>query len=493
MEAAQADATVGRAKVNKAMGSGVDEDGHAGNGGNGLRYGMAGLKAAMAVPGSTASCFAEHVWASKATVEEVATEHAAVCRLIVDDQAGALRQALGPEATERTYLVVLNAEGIFSVMHGLQWWAEAPGGARNHRGQMVAFKGEVRMGTGVPNLWRFEEPDDQLFWLLTLPLVLLRDTALYYEDEKNDKYYRAMVAPDAGGPGWAPACRRLIPIPVKWVPMFLDYPDSGTVFCRLVDLINLVDGAERDKYTYLSRSIAYACLSTTKEEHPVSTMAARWKRVVMSRAMKMWATSAWTGQPPLDEAKEECPTINATTLPIDDFSSIFGGQAKRTAVTVPNNQARPVSSPPSGGSAGTRPNPPRTGGGMPRSTTGCKSQVGGVPPRGAPRSPTGSSPTMGGITTSPLNRATSMGDIGTINRTIMEAQLAAQVAMLVASNANMIAFHTATVQALAEKMGTRTPSSRWPRRISSKHAVDKQKRTPSQPQGCTCTWMWKGE
>jgi hypothetical protein len=241
VEAAQANATIRRAEVDKATGSKVNEDGHAGKGGHGLRHGMAGLEAAMAVPGSTASHFAERAWAGQVTAEEVATE---VCHSIVDNQAGAPGQALGPEATEQTYLAVLNAKDVFLVMHGLQWWAEAPGGARNHRRQMVAFKEELRMGTGIPNLWKFEEPDDQLFRLLTLLPVLLSDTALYYEDEKNNKYYRATVAPDKGGPGWAPPCRRLLPILVEWAPMFLDYPDSGTAFCWLVNLINLVDGAE---------------------------------------------------------------------------------------------------------------------------------------------------------------------------------------------------------------------------------------------------------
>ncbi len=64
VEAAQANATIGRAKVDKATSGEVNEDGHAGNSGNGLRYGMAGLKAAMAMPGSTASCFAERAQAS---------------------------------------------------------------------------------------------------------------------------------------------------------------------------------------------------------------------------------------------------------------------------------------------------------------------------------------------------------------------------------------------------------------------------------------------
>jgi hypothetical protein len=108
VEAAQADATVGRAEVDKAMGGEVDKDGLSGNGGNvlcygrdglkaggnGLRYGMAGLEAAMAVSGSTASCFTEHARARQATMEEVATEHEAICRAIVDDQAGALEYQL---------------------------------------------------------------------------------------------------------------------------------------------------------------------------------------------------------------------------------------------------------------------------------------------------------------------------------------------------------------------------------------------------------------
>jgi hypothetical protein len=68
--------------------------------------------------------------------------------------------------------------------------------------------------------------------------------------------------------------------------MFLDYPNSGTAFRRLADLVNLVDKAERGKFTYLAWSVAYACLSASKEEHPMSTMSARWKRLVMSRTTR---------------------------------------------------------------------------------------------------------------------------------------------------------------------------------------------------------------
>ena len=380
----------------------------------GLRHGMARLEAAMSVPTSTAGRFAERARASRATFDEAAAEHARVCRAIVEDQAGACDAALGPSSADRAYLAMLNAEGVFSVMHGLQWWAEAPGGTRNQRGHMVAFEGEVRSGTGVPNLWRFDEPKEQLFRLLTLPPVLLSETANFYANPANGGYYCATVVPDAGGPDWAPTCGRLIPIPIEWAPMFLDYPDLGTAFCRLVDLINSVGEAKKNNFTYLARSMAYACLSASEDEFPISTMSSKWKRLVMSRVTKAWATRAWMGQPPTEEAEADEPPA-ATS---NDFFRVFGGPATRTAVTIPTD------CPPTGQ---TRvPMPPRVG---ERSQMGREAQtVEGTTDTGTP-------------------------DIMMIIRTMMEAQSAANVAMSVASNNNMIAFHTATAQALAAKNG----------------------------------------
>jgi hypothetical protein len=86
-------------EINKATAGEVKEDKEAGKGRHGLRHGMAGLEATMAVPGSTTTRFSEQAWANRATAEEVATEHEAVCRSIVDDQVEALREALGPKAT----------------------------------------------------------------------------------------------------------------------------------------------------------------------------------------------------------------------------------------------------------------------------------------------------------------------------------------------------------------------------------------------------------
>ncbi len=316
---------------------------------------------------------------------------------------------------------------------------------------MVTFKGEVRTGTNVPNLWRFEEPEEQLLRLLALLPVLLSNTAHYYADRANNEYYCTTVAPDARGAGWAPSCRRLIPIPVEWVPMFLDYPDSDTAFGRLVDLVNSVNEAEQGKSTYLARSMAYTCLSASKEEHPVSTMSARWKQLVMLRTTRTWATIAWTGQPPLDKAEKDRPITSASKQPIQDFSSVFGEHARRTVFTIPSGQGRPASSPPSGRNVGPRPNPPpKAKGGTPTVATGLIGQREGEPPRGGPRPTAGGAPGLMGGAASPPDGNTS---VGAIICTMMEAQLAANVAMAAAANANMIASHTATAQALAAKNG----------------------------------------
>jgi hypothetical protein len=165
----------------------------------------------------------------------------------------------------------------------------------------------------------------------------------------------------------------------------------------------------------------------------------------------MWGTSAWIGQPPSDKAEEDCPITSASKPPMNNFSSVFGGHARRTAVTVPSSQGRPASSPPSGRNVSPRPNPPpKARSGTPMVATGLIGQGGGEPPRGGPRPAAGSAPSLTGRVASPPDGDTS---VVAIIRTMMEAQLAANVAMAAAANANMIAFHTATAQALAAKNG----------------------------------------
>jgi hypothetical protein len=78
--------------------------------------------------------------------------------------------------------------------------------------------------------------------------VALRKIAKFYALDDNNDYYMNTIVPDKGGAGWAPLCERLIPITVEWASLFLDYPDMGTTFRRIVDLIHSVDKTERVKF-----------------------------------------------------------------------------------------------------------------------------------------------------------------------------------------------------------------------------------------------------
>jgi hypothetical protein len=380
-------------------------------GGSGLRHAMAKLKAAMTKPGSMAAWFAEQVGLT--TVTKMAATYEGMVRSMVEDPAGAFAVALAPEAKERTYLAVPNKEGVFSVFHGLTWWADAPGGVCNQQGNLVAFKGNICSGRGVPNLWRFDEPDEQLFRLVKLPPVALRDVARFYASDDNDDYYRDTIVPDKGGAGWKPMCGHLIPIPGEWAALFLDYPDLGTTFRRIVDLINLVDEAKRVKFQHLVQSVAYACLSASKSARPMSTMASKWKRLIFTKPTLDWAQLAWSGQVKSAEATNGVATTTLAMSPANDFASIFGGSA-RWPVRIPITQTR----------HGERAPP-------------------GVDP--APTNP-------------PVTyRATGAGPPGlnveTLIQTLFEAQAKAQVVLAAGQNANLIAFHTATAQALASKSG----------------------------------------
>jgi hypothetical protein len=249
---------------------------------------------------------------------------------------------------------------------------------------------------------------------------------MFCASDGNNNYYRDTVVPDKGGVGWAPMCGHLIPIPGEWAPLFLDYPDLGPTFHWIVGLINLVDKTEWVKFQYLSQSVACACLSASVETRPVSTVASKWKRLIFSKPMNNWAQLAWSGQVKSAEAiNGVSPTTPDMSLG-NNFVSIFGGLS-RMAVTVPRAPTGQRHGPQGG------PSPVQRG----TSDTGRK-----------PGRSTGTGVTYG------TSRAGPAGlDVKTLIRTLFEAQTMAQVAMATAQNSNLIAFHTATMQALGSKSG----------------------------------------
>ncbi len=199
----------------------------------------------------------------------------------------------------------------------------------------MAFKGNVRSGRGVSNLWRFNKQHKALFQLVKLPPVALRDVAMFYASDNNNNYYKNTIVPDKGGAGWAPMCGRLILIPGEWAALFLDYPDLGTTFWRIMDLINLVDKTKWVKFNYLAQSVVYACFLASKVAKLVSTMASKWKRLIFLKQTSDWVQLVWSGWLQLTEAATNGTSSTTPIMPpVDDFASVFGGSL-RMGVRVP--------------------------------------------------------------------------------------------------------------------------------------------------------------
>ncbi len=77
-------------------------------------------------------------------------------------------------------------------------------------------------------------------------------------------------------------CQRLIPIPVGWAHMNLDYPPMGVVYRRLLQLLSATaDAADWRHFWAFGEGVALACGSPDPAAlNPISAADSSWKRVV---------------------------------------------------------------------------------------------------------------------------------------------------------------------------------------------------------------------
>ena len=127
-----------------------------------------------------------------------------------------LAMALGPEASRRIYLAMVNGDGSFLVLHNLARFEEPAGMRSQAGGHIVVFKGEVRDDFGLPRLLQFDELDNKLFELDLFPMPALHSTTLFYhQDGENDlRFHNKVIPSPPGGARYS----RLIPVPTKWAP-----------------------------------------------------------------------------------------------------------------------------------------------------------------------------------------------------------------------------------------------------------------------------------
>jgi len=201
-------------------------------------------------------------------------------------------------APERAYLVVMNGGTYMSVIHHLFRWKASDGGCSRLDGCIVAFDGEVQDVHGLPHLWRFDKEEEKLLQLWPLAASTLEYATCFYRDgDRDDEFHNRQTPPLGMCVPTVQTCQHLIPIPVGWAPMFLDYPPMGVVFRRLIQLMFSTAGAADWRHFRAFREgVALACGSpNATASDPISASDSRWKRVAYGKATLSVATTAWEG------------------------------------------------------------------------------------------------------------------------------------------------------------------------------------------------------
>jgi hypothetical protein len=202
-----------------------------------LCHGMAPLCEGMAVSGTTAFHFAAKM--EDVNPKDTWADAYSTFVPMLHDESTALATALAPEAAAQVYLTLDLEDKLFLVVKGLRQWVSTPPSRSSKKGHLVAFEGETLQGGKPPDLWRFEGDDDKLFKLASLAETVLSLVAQFYwiPGKNKDKWFDK-ARPDKAGLwiSW------IVPIPTGWAALFLflDYPDLGTAFRCVTDLINSV-------------------------------------------------------------------------------------------------------------------------------------------------------------------------------------------------------------------------------------------------------------
>jgi hypothetical protein len=212
-------------------------------------------------------------------------------------------------------------------------------------------------------------------------------------------------------------------------PFFLGYPDLGTAFRRALELVASVKKAEQEGFAL---SIMFACCSDTNQKKAVIVLSMHWKCLPRTKTNSAWAANVCQeGANPASPIMLP-PSPRANMTPRDKFASFFENrqQAEGTSSNYSHHEYFALH---------------KKNHTMPRPRT--PPQLVSRPLQTEGHGKTGPEQ-IARLEEGPTTSGTFMGDIGTLITTMMNAQAAAQVALMTANNTNLIAFHTETAKAM---------------------------------------------
>jgi hypothetical protein len=137
------------------------------------------------------------------------------------------------------------------------------------------FGGDICPSNATSNIFVFDEDNNNLFMRVHLPPAPLLQTIKKYKPSLcNDQKY-AFVQGVFNEKMDVVASTRMFPIPMEWTLMFVDGPNFGTAFQRLVDLFDSIEKIEWDHLMPLLEMVALACCGTDTLPNAIITLSTR--------------------------------------------------------------------------------------------------------------------------------------------------------------------------------------------------------------------------
>ncbi len=232
--------------------------------------------------------------AGKTFVDDAVAAMAAIFEGSENPNPCAVAVALEPDAASaRVYLVVMNGEVGFTLLHHLQRVDQEIWPGDPIANQIVAFEGDIRPQGPTPNVVVFNEAKDTLFQQFNLPWACLFETNARYSlrANGNDQSHTFVVDPSVTARVTG-AVTRMIPIPIEWALMFVNGPNFGMAFSWVFDLFDSLDKDDRTGLYPILEMIGMACCATNDSDMPPSTLSTQWTRLTYHAPTKRWAAEA---------------------------------------------------------------------------------------------------------------------------------------------------------------------------------------------------------
>ena len=219
---------------------------------------------------------------------------------VIDEQEegeDVLAAALDPRMSETAYLVVLNDDNHFSVVHSLVHLETELRSSNPVEGKIAGFVGNTRPGDTTPNVVVFDD-EEALFSQHSYPIVSWTETMEHYAQPEYD------YLPWSGDPGRSKGNRRrMMPIPPELVPVLLEGPVFEVAIQRVNEWVLSTTPRRAGECETLIHTMATA-MGTTKKYSNISALTTVATKLVYNAPVRAFAQEWWH-----DINRASAPTI----------------------------------------------------------------------------------------------------------------------------------------------------------------------------------------